>query len=168
MRIRCGLNWLRRDAAEASVSIIRMVSELCLWYIFASTLKTLTTNYLVISISRVMVFIVISKCCYLCWEMNLSLPCVMQALTNTTGISRTFNDEKTNFSFRGDCECPKIVSLFVRECVNSLSKCDCIIGPLSYVTTAEITFCCLVGCDATQSDRQVSIFQPLCCLELQS
>ena len=39
-------------------------------------------------------------------------------------------------------------SLFVQECINSLSKCDCIIGPLGYVTTAELTFCCLLGCDA--------------------
>jgi len=95
MRIRCGLNWLRRDAAEVSLSIIGMVSELCLWCIFVATVKTLTMNYLVISISGLMVCFVISKCCYLCWEMNLSLPCLMQALTNTTGIPRKFNDEKT-------------------------------------------------------------------------
>jgi len=37
-------------------------------------------NYLVISISGLMVFIVISKCCYLCWEMNLFLSCLMLAL----------------------------------------------------------------------------------------
>jgi len=41
MGIRCGLNWLRGDAAEASVSIIRMVSEMCLWYIFVATVKTM-------------------------------------------------------------------------------------------------------------------------------
>jgi hypothetical protein len=93
--IRCGLNWLRRDAAEVSVSIIRMVSELCLLYIFVSTLKIEVTNYLVISISGLMVLIVISKCCYLCWKMNLSVPCLMQALTITTGIPKTFADEKT-------------------------------------------------------------------------
>jgi len=87
MRIRCGLNWLTRDAAEASVSIIRTVSELCLWYMFVATVKTLTMNYLIISISGLMVFFVISKCCYICWEMNLSLPCLMQALTDTAGMS---------------------------------------------------------------------------------
>jgi hypothetical protein len=63
MRIRCGLNWLRRDGDEASVSIIRMLGELCLLYILVSTVKTLTMNYYIISISGLMVFILISKCC---------------------------------------------------------------------------------------------------------
>jgi len=123
MRIRCGLNWLRRDATEASVSIIRMVSELCLLYIFVSTVKTLTENYHVISISGLMVFILISKCCYLCWEMNLSLPCLMPALANTAGIplltllayQRQSLMRRQQFSFRGDSECPKIVTVFWYE-----------------------------------------------------
>jgi len=59
MRIMCGLNWLRRDAGEACVSINRMVSELCLLYIFVSTVQMLATNCLVIRISGLMVFIVI-------------------------------------------------------------------------------------------------------------
>jgi hypothetical protein len=95
MRVRCGLNWLGRDADEASVSIIRMLGELCLLYVLVSTVKAPTMNYHIISISGLMVFILISKCCHLCWEMNLSLPCLMQALTNTIGIPKTVINEKT-------------------------------------------------------------------------
>jgi hypothetical protein len=58
---------------------------------------------------------------------------------------------RQKFLFRGDSECPKIVSLFVQEFVNYLSKCDFIIGPLSYVTTAELVFWGVLPCSLIDS-----------------